>query len=91
MTVATISAGSPVYMAVVSRLMTGARLERGFWGATALTLIGTGIAMLGRARAGLFGGGASGASLGPQGGALLVVLGSRPAACGRTWCRSLQC
>jgi hypothetical protein len=40
LTVAALSAGSPVYVAVVSRLMTGARLERGFWGATVLTLVG---------------------------------------------------
>ena len=52
MTVAALSAGSPVYVAVVSRLMTGARLERGFWGATLLTLLGAGIAMSGRAKAG---------------------------------------
>ena len=51
MTVAALSAGSPVYVAVVSRLMTGARLERGFWGATALTLLGAGIAIAGRAQA----------------------------------------
>ena len=49
LTVAAISAGSPVYVAVVSRLMTGARLERGFWGATVLTLVGAGIAISGRA------------------------------------------
>ncbi len=75
MTVAAISAGSPVYVAVVSRLMTGARLERGFWGATLLTLIGAGIAILGRARAGLAGGGTGGATFSLQGGELLVVLG----------------
>jgi drug/metabolite transporter (DMT)-like permease len=71
MTVAAISAGSPVYVAVVSRLMTGARLERGFWGATALTLLGAGIAIWGQARAGV--GGVHGFALG--GGELLVVLG----------------
>jgi len=69
MTVAAISAGSPVYVAVVSRLMTGARLERGFWGATLLTLIGAGIAIWGQARAGI------GSALSLQGGELLVVLG----------------
>ena len=51
MTVAALSAGSPVYVAVVSRVMTGSRLERGFWGATLLTLVGAGIAISGRARA----------------------------------------
>jgi drug/metabolite transporter (DMT)-like permease len=76
MTVAALSAGSPVYVAVVSRLMTGARLERGFWGATALTLIGAGIAVTGRAKAGLpVGGALAGAPFSPRGGELLVVLG----------------
>jgi drug/metabolite transporter (DMT)-like permease len=59
-TVAALSAGSPVYVAVVARLMTGARLERGFWGATALTLLGAGIAISGRARLGVPVGGVSG-------------------------------
>ena len=68
MTVAAISAGSPVYVAVVSRLMTGARLERGFWGATALTLLGAGIAIWGQARAG-------GSVFSLRGGEVLVVLG----------------
>lgn len=71
MTVAAISAGSPVYVAVVSRLMTGARLERGFWGATVLTLLGAGIAVAGRARAG----GGTGSTFHLQGGEVLVVLG----------------
>ena len=71
MTVAAISAGSPVYVAVVSRLMTGARLERGFWGATVLTLIGAGIAIWGQARAGI----GSHDPLSPRGGEVLVVLG----------------
>lgn len=76
MTVAALSAGSPVYVAVVSRLMTGARLERGFWGATALTLIGAGIAIGGRAQAGIASGsGPGGAAFSLQGGELLVVLG----------------
>lgn len=75
MTVAALSAGSPVYVAVVSRLMTGARLERGFWGATALTLVGAGIAISGRARAGIAtGGSVSGPAFSLQGGELLVVL-----------------
>ncbi|MBL8349342.1 MAG: DMT family transporter [Burkholderiaceae bacterium] len=73
MTVAALSAGSPVYVAVVSRLMTGARLERGFWGATALTLIGAGIAVLGRARVGSAA--PAGAAFSLQGGEALVVLG----------------
>ena len=76
MTVAAISAGSPVYVAVVSRVMTGARLERGFWGATALTLLGAGIAISGRMQAAA----AAGTPAGPsafslQGGELLVVAG----------------
>lgn len=76
MTVAAISAGSPVYVAVVSRVMTGARLERGFWGATALTLLGAGIAIHGRIQAQA----AAGVPPGPsafslQGGELLVVAG----------------
>ena len=73
MTVAALSAGSPVYVAVVSKLMTGSRLERGFWGATVLTLIGAAIAVTGRARA-AGDGGAGGASH-LQGGEILVVLG----------------
>ena len=40
-TAAAIVAGSPVYGAVVSRIMIGARLEKGFWGAALLTLVGT--------------------------------------------------
>ena len=76
MTVAALSAGSPVYVAVVSRLMTGARLERGFWGATVLTLIGAGIAIMGRAQAGTPAGGTPGGGVfSLQGGELLVVLG----------------
>ncbi len=45
-------AGSPVYVAVVSRIWLRAPLERGFWGATLLTLVGAGIAIAGRADAG---------------------------------------
>jgi drug/metabolite transporter (DMT)-like permease len=74
LTVAALSAGSPVYVAVVSRLMTGARLERGFWGATTLTLLGAGIAISGRAGAAAAGGGA-GTPFSLRGGELLVVLG----------------
>ncbi|MDH4392976.1 MAG: DMT family transporter [Aquabacterium sp.] len=75
MTVAAISAGSPVYVAVMSRWMTGARLERGFWGATVLTLIGAGIAIVGRSQAlAAAGGPAPGSALQPQGGEVLVVL-----------------
>ena len=74
MTVAALSAGSPVYVAVVSRLMTGARLERGFWGATLLTLLGAGIAISGRAQALAAAGGAAAApALSLQGGELMVV------------------
>jgi drug/metabolite transporter (DMT)-like permease len=49
---AAVMAGSPVYVAVVSRLMTGARLQRGFWGATLLTLLGAGLALQGRLQGG---------------------------------------
>ena len=73
LTVAAISAGSPVYVAVVSRLMTGARLERGFWGATVLTLVGAGIAISGRAGTATPEGVEAAFSL--QGGEILVVLG----------------
>ena len=74
MTVAALSAGSPVYVAVVSRLMTGARLERGFWGATLLTLLGAGIAITGRAKAVVAAGGAAApAAFSLQGGELMVV------------------
>ncbi|MFN7643171.1 MAG: DMT family transporter [Burkholderiales bacterium] len=50
-TAAAVIAGSPVYVAVVMRTMTGVRLAPGFWTATALTLIGAGIAVHGRAEA----------------------------------------
>ena len=56
--------------------MTGARLERGFWGATTLTLIGAGIAIWGRARAAVPSLEApTGAGFSLFGGELLVVLG----------------
>jgi drug/metabolite transporter (DMT)-like permease len=66
-TAAAISAGAPVYVAVVSKWMTGARLEKGFWGATLLTLMGAGIAVFGKASA-------AGAGLKLQGGEFLLVL-----------------
>jgi drug/metabolite transporter (DMT)-like permease len=50
-TAAAVIAGSPVYVAVVSRAMTGAGLAPGFAGATLLTVIGAGIAIAGRADA----------------------------------------
>lgn len=50
-TAAAVMAGSPVYVAIVSRLITGARLEKGFWGAALLTVAGAGIAIGGRAGA----------------------------------------
>ena len=68
LTAAAILAGSPVYGAVVSRFMTGGRLQTGFWGAAVLTLIGAGVAIYGRARA-------SGQSFHLQGGEILIVLG----------------
>ncbi len=66
-TAAAITAGSPVYVAVVSRMMTGARLEKGFWGATFLTIVGAAIAIYGRA-------GATGQGIKLQGGEFLLVL-----------------
>jgi drug/metabolite transporter (DMT)-like permease len=66
-TAAAITAGAPVYVAVVSRWMTGSRLEKGFWGATLLTLIGAAIAVFGKASA-------LGAGLKIQGGEFLLVL-----------------
>ena len=62
-------AGSPVYVAVVSRVMTGARLQRGFWGATALTLLGASLALQGR----LQGAGGPGGPGVWRGGELLIV------------------
>ena len=50
--VAALSAGSPVFGAVVAQLLTGTRLGARFWGATALALRGAGIAICGRASAG---------------------------------------
>ena len=67
-TAAAIVAGSPVYGAVVSRLMTGARLEKGFWGAALLTLAGAGMAIYGRA-------GSTGQTVALQGGEIPLVLG----------------
>jgi drug/metabolite transporter (DMT)-like permease len=66
-TAAAITAGSPVYVAIVSRLMTGARLERGFWGATLLTIVGAAIAIYGKADA-------TGQGIKLQGGEVLLVL-----------------
>jgi drug/metabolite transporter (DMT)-like permease len=64
-TAAAVIAGSPVYVAVVSRVMVRAPFARGFVGATLLTLVGAGIAIAGRA-------GLDGLSL--QGGEALLVL-----------------
>ncbi len=66
-TAAAVMAGSPVYVAVVSRFMIGARLEKGFWGAAFLTMAGAAIAVYGRADAG-------GQKLGLHGGEILLVL-----------------
>ncbi|MFZ9406685.1 MAG: DMT family transporter [Burkholderiaceae bacterium] len=66
-TAAAIMAGSPVYGALVGRLLFGVRLERGFWGAMTLTVLGAGIAIWGRA-------GASGQGLDLRGGEILIVL-----------------
>jgi drug/metabolite transporter (DMT)-like permease len=67
-TAAAVIAGSPVYVAVVMRAMTGARLAPGFWTATALTLVGAGIAVYGRIEAG-----GGGAGLRLQGGEAFLV------------------
>ena len=66
-TAAAIIAGSPVVAAATMWAATGARLERGFAGAAALTLIGAGIAIWGRARD-------SGQGFALQGGEPLLVL-----------------
>jgi len=50
-TVAAVIAGSPVYVAGIARVMIGARLQKGFLPACALTVVGAGIAIYGRARA----------------------------------------
>ncbi len=66
-TAAAITAGSPVYVAIVARMMTGARLEKGFWGATLLTIVGAAIAIYGRADA-------TGQAFKLQGGEFLLIL-----------------
>lgn len=66
-TAAALMAGSPVYGALIGRLLFGVRLERGFWGAMSLTVIGAGIAIWGRS-------GASGQGLVLQGGEPLIIL-----------------
>jgi drug/metabolite transporter (DMT)-like permease len=66
-TVAAVIAGSPVYVAGVARLMTGARLERGFVPACLLTVVGAGIAIYGRARA-------NGGSVDLRGGEVFTLL-----------------
>ena len=66
-TAAAVMAGSPVYVAVVSKFMIGSRLEKGFWGAAGLTILGAGIAVYGRASA-------SGQQVGLHGGEILLVL-----------------
>jgi drug/metabolite transporter (DMT)-like permease len=48
-TAAAIMAGSPVYAALTLRVFGRAPLEKGFWRAAALTLVGAGIAVYGRA------------------------------------------
>lgn len=65
-TAAALIAGSPVYVAVVSRVMTGARLAPGFVGATLMTLAGAAIAIAGRAHT-------TGAGLKLQGGEPLLI------------------
>ena len=47
-TAAAVIAGSPVYVAVISRVVFRTRLERGFMGAALLTIVGAGIAIAGR-------------------------------------------
>lgn len=65
-TAAAIMAGSPVYGAVTTRLMTGTKLEKGFWGAALLTILGAGIAIYGRSAQ-------SGVPLQLEGGEVLIV------------------
>ncbi|MCL4747456.1 MAG: DMT family transporter [Burkholderiaceae bacterium] len=48
-TIAALMAGAPVYAAVTMRVAVGARLERGFVPAAALTLAGAAVTILGRA------------------------------------------
>src|SRR5690606_35047779 len=66
-TAAAVMAGAPVYAALTLRVLTGARLERGFAPAALLTCIGAWIAVQGRP-------GMAGASFGFGGGELLIVL-----------------
>jgi len=66
-TAAAVMAGAPVYAALTLRVLTGARLERGFTPAALLTCIGAWIAVQGRP-------GMAGASFGFGGGELLIVL-----------------
>ncbi len=66
-TAAAFMAGSPVYAAVTLRLLTGAKLEPGFWIAAPLTLLGAGIAVYGRSLS-------SGQAVDIQGGEPLIVL-----------------
>lgn len=66
-TAAAIMAGGPVYTAMILRLLFGMPLEKGFWGAATLTLIGAGIAVYGRASG-------SGQALALQGGEPLILL-----------------
>ncbi len=66
-TAAAIMAGSPVYAALTLRLFGRAPLDKGFWGAATLTLLGAGIAVYGRATD-------SGQSLRLEGGEPLLLL-----------------
>ncbi len=66
-TAAAIIAGTPVFAALTMRVSIGARLEKGFAGAAALTLVGAGIAIYGRASD-------TGQGLALQGGEPLLVL-----------------
>ena len=50
-TAAAVLAGSPVWFALVAKVMTGAPLARGFVGATVLTIAGSAVAIAGRADA----------------------------------------
>ena len=66
-TAAAIMAGGPVYTALILRMLFRTPLERGFWTAAALTLIGAGIAVYGRASD-------TGQGLTLQGGEPLILL-----------------
>jgi drug/metabolite transporter (DMT)-like permease len=66
-TAAAVMVGSPIYAALFLRVAAGTPFDKGFWIAAPLTLIGGGLAVLGRADTG-------GQSLGLQGGEPLIAI-----------------